>query len=298
MSGDFLQSLQVFVRVAESGGFSRAADQLGIAASSVTASVQKLERTLGAPLFLRTTRRVRLTADGELLYERALGLLADAEEARTLFGQRGGARGRLRVEAPSRMVRRLLAPALPALLDAHPALELELNSNDHRTALVEAGIDCVIRVGAPAEASLVARPLGLLRIATCASPQLVERLGTPQTPDDLARYPAIHYGGLPIGRTEHWDLAGDAAVPMQGRLSVDNTESYIACACEGLGVIQAPAYDLREELHDGRLIELLPAFAPPPISVQALYPAHRRASSRLNAFMDWASPLIAAQAAF
>ena len=173
MSGDFLQSLQVFIRVAESGGFSRAADQLGMAASSVTASVQKLERMLGAPLFLRTTRRVRLSADGELLYERALGLLADAEEARTLFGQRGGARGRLRVEAPSRMVRRLLAPALPALLDAHPALELELNSNDHRTALVEAGIDCVIRVGAPAEASLVARPLGLLRIATCASPQLI-----------------------------------------------------------------------------------------------------------------------------
>lgn len=298
MNGDFLQSLQVFVRVAESGGFSRAADQLGMAASSVTASVQKLERTLGAPLFLRTTRRVRLTADGELLYERALGLLADAEEARTLFGQRGGARGRLRVEAPSRMVRRLLAPALPALLDAHPALALELNSNDHRTALVEAGIDCVIRVGAPADAALVARPLGLLRIATCASPQLVERLGTPRTPGDLARYPAIHYGGLPIGRAEHWDLAGDAAVPMQGRLSVDNTESYIACACEGLGVIQAPAYDLREELHDGRLIELLPAFAPPPISVQALYPTHRRASSRLNAFMDWASPLIAAQAAF
>ena len=298
MNGDFLQSLQVFVRVAESGGFSRAADQLGMAASSVTASVQKLERTLGAPLFLRTTRRVRLTADGELLYERALGLLADAEEARTLFGQRGGARGRLRVEAPSRMVRRLLAPALPALLDAHPALALELNSNDHRTALVEAGIDCVIRVGAPADAALVARPLGLLRIATCASPQLIERLGLPQTPDDLARYPAIHYGGLPIGRAEHWDLAGDAAVPMQGRLSVDNTESYIACACEGLGVIQAPAYDLREELHDGRLLELLPAFAPPPISVQALYPSHRRASSRLNAFIDWVSPLIAEQAAF
>ena len=298
MNGDFLQSLQVFVRVAESGGFSRAADQLGMAASSVTASVQKLERTLGAPLFLRTTRRVRLTADGELLYERALGLLADAEEARTLFGQRGGARGRLRVEAPSRMVRRLLAPALPALLDAHPALALELNSNDHRTARVEAGIDCVIRVGAPADAALVARPLGLLRIATCASPQLVERLGTPRTPGDLARYPAIHYGGLPIGRAEHWDLAGDAAVPMQGRLSVDNTESDIACACEGLGVIQAPAYDLREELRDGRLIELLPAFAPPPISVQALYPSHRRASSRLNAFIDWVSPLIAEQAAF
>ena len=127
---------------------------------------------------------------------------------------------------------------------------------------------------------------------------MIERLGLPQTPDDLARYPAIHYGGLPIGRAEHWDLAGDAAVPMQGRLSVDNTESYIACACEGLGVIQAPAYDLREELRDGRLIELLPAFAPPPISVQALYPAHRRASSRLNAFIDWVSPLIAEQAAF
>ena len=166
MRGDFLQSLQVFVRVAESGGFSRAAAQLGMAASSVTASVQRLERELGAPLFLRTTRKVRLSADGELLYERALGLLADAEETRGLFGQRGGARGRLRVEAPSRMVRKLLAPALPSLLASHPALELELNSNDHRSALLEAGIDesdldrlsgpCGLDIGAisPAETAL------------------------------------------------------------------------------------------------------------------------------------------------
>lgn len=298
MRSDFLQSLQVFVRVAESGGFSRAAEQLGMAASSVTASVQRLERELGAPLFLRTTRRVRLSADGELLYERALGLLADAEETRGLFGQRSGARGRLRVEAPSRMVRKLLAPALPSLLAVHPALELELNSNDHRSALLEAGIDCVIRVGAAIDTALVARPLGHLRMATCASPALVARLGLPQQPQALAGYPAIHYGGLPIGRPEHWDLSCDVVVPMQGRLSVNNTESYVACACEGLGAIQAPAYDLRDELQSGRLVELLPEFAPPPLPVHALYPAQRRASRRLNAFLDWVAPLLTEQMAY
>ena len=297
MPADFLQSLRAFACVAECSGFSRAAERLGVAASSVTARVQALEREMGTPLFLRTTRSVRLTADGELLYERALSLLADAEETRHLFALSAHcARGRLRVEAPSRMVRRLLVPALPALLATHPELALELNSNDHRTALVEAGVDCVIRVGAIQDTSLVARPLGVLRIATCASPVLVAKLGMPHAPEELARFPAIHYGGLPHARAQHWELAGAPEIPMQGRLSVDNTESYIACALADLGVIQAPAYDLREELARGALVELLPRHAPPPVPVHVLYPAHRRASSRLNAFIDWAASLIAEQA--
>jgi len=296
MADDFLHALNVFARVADCGGFSRAAERLGMAPSSVTAAVQRLERTVGAALFLRTTRRVRLTADGELLYERALNLLAEADDARQLFAQRGGARGRLRVDAPSRMVRRLLAPALGTLLDAHPDLELELDSNDRRTALVEEGVDCVIRVGPLADDSLIARPLADLRVATCASPSLVARLGLPRGPADLERYPAVHYGGLPLGREVFWDLAGDAIVPMHGRVSVDNTESYVACAVAGIGAIQAPAYDLREELAAGMLVELLPDHAPPPLPVHALYPPHRRASRRLHAFLDWAGPLLAQQA--
>lgn len=296
---DLLQRLRIFLRVADSGGFARAAEQLGIAASSATLQVQKLEQDLGTQLFLRTTRSVHLTPDGEQLYERALRLVSDAEETRSLFRQSGHqVRGRLRVEAPARMVRRLFAPNLPDLLDAHPGLELELNSSDRLSDLVEAGIDCVIRVGIYIDPSMIVRPLAQFRQVTCASPVLIERLGMPTTPNELAAFPAIHYGGLHSARREYWELHADGKlleVPMQGRVSVNNTESYVACAITGMGAIQAPFYDLRDELASGRLIEILPATPPPPMPVQLLYPPQRRLSQRLRIFMRWVEPLLQAQ---
>src|SRR5690606_21556010 len=210
---DLLQRLRIFLRVADSGGFARAADQLGIAASSVTLQVQKLEQDLGTQLFQRTTRSVHLTPDGEQLYERALRLVSDAEETQSLFRQSGRqVRGRLRVEAPARLVRRLLAPNLPDLLDEHPGLELELNSNDRFSGLVEDGIDCVVRVGAYADPGMIVRPLAQLRQVTCASPALIERLGMPTTPAALATFPAVHYGGLPSARPEYWELQADGGL--------------------------------------------------------------------------------------
>src|SRR5690606_2656361 len=104
------------------------------------------------------------------------------------------------------------------LLDAHPGLELELNSSDRLSDLVEAGIDCVIRVGAYVDPSMIARPLTQLRQVTCASPALIERFGMPATPAALAAFPAIHCGGLPSARREYWELQADRGlleVPMQ-----------------------------------------------------------------------------------
>lgn len=261
--------------------------------------MRRCEKELGTQLFQRTTRTVHLTPDGEQLYERALRLVSDAEETQALFRQSGRqVRGRLRVEAPARMVRCLLAPNLPRLLDAHPDLELELNGSDRLSDLVEAGIDCVVRVGAHAEPSMIARPVAQLPQITCASPGLIERLGMPATPADLAAFPAIHYGGLPSARQEYWELLMDGErldVPMQGRVSVNNSEGYVACALAGLGAIQAPRYDLRDELASGRLVEILPASPPPAIPVQLLYPSQRRLSRRLHVFMAWVEPLLQAQ---
>ena len=294
---NLLQHLQVFVRVVESGSFSRAAEHMGLAASSVTASVQKLEASLGTRLLQRTTRQVRPTADGEQLYERAMRLLADAEETQTLFRQQGTqARGRLRVEVPSRIARLIIAPALPGLMTQHPDLEIELNSSDRISDLIEAGIDCVLRVGATGAPHLAARPLGQLRLVTCASPGLVARFGMPISPDDLSRLPAIHYGPMPSGGQDEWEL-GIAAqrhhVPMRGRIAVNNTESYVACCIAGLGVIQAPAYDVQAELASGSLVELLEHHPPAPLSLQVFYPGQHRQSRRLRVFIDWLAAVMA-----
>ena len=294
---NLLQHLQVFVRVVESGSFSRAAEHMGLAASSVTASVQKLETGLGTRLLQRTTRQVRPTADGEQLYERAMRLLADAEETQTLFRQQGTqARGRLRVEVPARIARLIIAPALPGLMAQHPELEIELNSSDRISDLVEAGIDCVLRVGAAGAPHLAARPLGELRMVTCASPALVARLGMPASPDELSRFPAIHYGPMPSGGQDEWELGIKGQrhhVPMRGRMAVNNTESYVACCIAGLGVIQVPAYDVQAEMASGDLVELLEHLPPPPLSLQVFYPGQHRQSRRLRIFIDWLAALMA-----
>ena len=294
---NLLQHLQVYVRVAESGSFSRAAEHMGLAASSVTASVQKLETGLGTRLLQRTTRQVRPTADGEQLYERAMRLLADAEETQTLFRQQGTqARGRLRVEVPARIARLIIAPALPGLMAQHPELEIELNSSDRISDLVEAGIDCVLRVGAAGAPHLAARPLGELRMVTCASPGLVSRFGMPATPDELSRFPTIHYGPMPSGGQDEWGLGTKGQrhhVPMRGRMAVNNTESYVACCIAGLGVIQVPAYDVQAEMASGDLVELLEHLPPPPLSLQVFYPGQHRQSRRLRIFIDWLAALMA-----
>ncbi len=294
---NLLLHLQVFVRVAETGSFSRAAGHLGLAASSVTASVQKLEADLATRLLQRTTRRVSLTADGEQLYERALRLLADAEETQALFRHDNlQARGRLRVEVPARIARLIVAPALPDLLRLHPGLEVELNSSDRVSDLVEAGIDCVLRVGAPGAAHLAARTLGELRQATCASPALIAQYGLPHLPDELSRFPAIHFGAMPSGGQDQWDLGAEdqrLRIPMRGRVAVNNTESYIACCVAGLGVIQAPVYDVQMEIAAGTLVELLPAYPPAALSLQVLYAAQHRQSRRLRVMIDWLSALMA-----
>lgn len=295
---NLLLHLQIFVRVAETGSFSRAAEHMGLAASSVTARVQKLEAELATRLFLRTTRRVHLTADGEQLYQRALPLLADAEETQALFRQEGTqAKGRLRVEVPARIARLIVAPALPDLLALHPGLEIELNSSDRVSDLVEAGIDCVVRVGAGGAPHLAARSLGVLRQATYASPALVARYGLPATPDELSRLPAIHYGPMPHGGQDEWELGtGDGIhrASMRGTVAVNNTESYIACCVAGLGVIQAPAYDVQAEVARGDLLEVLPGYPPAPLSLQVLYAAQHRQSLRLRILIDWLAALITA----
>lgn len=294
---NLLQHLQVFVRVVESGSFSRAAEHMGLAASSVTASVQKLETGLGTRLLQRTTRQVRPTADGEQLYERAMRLLADAEETQTLFRQQGTqARGRLRVEVPARIARLIIAPALPGLMAQHPELEIELNSSDRISDLVEAGIDCVLRVGAAGAPHLAARPLGELRMVTCASPGLVSRFGMPVSPDELSRFPTIHYGPMPSGGQDEWELGTKGQrhhVPMRGRMAVNNTESYVACCIAGLGVIQVPAYDVQAEMASGDLVELLEHLPPPPLSLQVFYPGQHRQSRRLRIFIDWLAAVMA-----
>ena len=178
-----LDRMQIFARVAELASFTQAAQVLGIPKATASLAVQQLEAQLGTRLLHRTTRRVQLTQDGQVYYERCKDLLDDVEELQALFQQPGGAalRGRVRIDMSTGIARQLVLPRLPELLQHHPLLEVELSSTDRRVDLVREGFDCVVRVGQLADSGLIARPLGQLRIINCVSPGYLEKVGEPQT---------------------------------------------------------------------------------------------------------------------
>lgn len=286
-----LDAMQVFVRVAELASFTRAAESLGLPKASVSTAVQQLETALGARLLQRTTRRVALSQDGLAFYERCKDLLADMDELQSMFQQGPRSlRGRLRVDMPSGVARYFVIPQLPAFLAEHPHLDIELSSTDRRVDLVREGFDCVLRIGLSAEPHLIARPLGRLRMANCASPAYLREYGTPQTIDDLASHRLIHYvptlGAKPEGfEYPHGD--GYANVPMAGALSVNNAEAYEAACLAGLGLIQAPEVGLRHLVLQGSLVEVLPSLRAERMPVALLYPNRRNLSKRVQVFMQW-----------
>lgn len=294
---DTLDQYRVFVQIAEMGSFIKAANALDLPRASVSAAIQRLERDMGTRLFHRTTREVRLTADGAQLLERARTLLADAEELRQLFQTRQlQIAGRLNVDVPSRIARRLIAPALPGLMRRYPRLQLAIGSTDRKIDLVHEGVDCAIRVGGLHDSSLAARPLGRLGMVNCASPAYLREFGVPENPADLSKgHWSVGYASPTTGRELPWEVAsaaGDEEISVASRVIVNNAESYVACCQAGLGLIQVPRFDVQDLLDSGALVEVMPSFRAGSMSVSAIYPHRRQRTRRLIAFIDWMEALM------
>lgn len=286
-----LEAMQIFVRVAELGSFTQAADSLGQPKASISTAVKQLESLLGTRLLHRTTRKVQMTQDGLAYYERSKDLLADMEELQTLFVRDDAEiSGRLRVDMPSGLAKNIVIPQLPEFLQRHPRLDLELSSTDRRVDLVREGFDCVIRVGALADSSLIARPLGHFRMVNCASPAYLDRYGTPQTLDDLATHRLVHYVptlGAKPGGFEYQNGEREQSIPMTGVLAVNNSDAYQAACLAGLGIVQVPEIGVRDLIAQGRLVSLLESYVAAPMPVSLLYANRRHLSKRSQSFMDW-----------
>jgi DNA-binding transcriptional LysR family regulator len=286
---NLIDSMEIFVRVAELASFTRAAEALSLPKASISTAVQQLEGSLGTRLLHRTTRRVELTQDGRAFYERCKDLLADVDELQGMF--QGGSqplRGRLRVDMPGRLALKSIIPRLPAWLEAHPELELELSLTDRRVDPVREGFDCVLRIGTLEDSSLVARPLGTLRIGNYASPRYLEKHGVPRTVEDLPHHLLIHYvatlGTRPAG-FEYRDGDTYRTVPMRGVVTVNNTDAYQATCLAGLGLIQAPVHGVSDLVASGALVEVLPGLVAEPMPVSLVYPHRRNLPHRVKAFM-------------
>ncbi len=295
---DRFDQYRVFAHVAEMGSFIKAAHALDAPRASVSAAIQQLEAQLGVRLLHRTTRQVRLTADGEQLLERVLPLLTEVEDIDQLFqASERQVSGRLSIDVPSRVARRLIAPQLPGLLRRHPRMQVVLSSTDRAIDLVQEGVDCAVRIGTLHDSSLVVRPLGSIALINCASPAYLREHGAPMHPEELGGHWAVGYASPKTGRELPWEsVSADGGVrqdTVRSRVVVNNAESYIACCLAGLGLIQIPRFDVQHLLEAGELVEVMPAARAAPMPVSLLYPHRRQRTRRLTVFQEWFEGLMA-----
>lgn len=290
--------MHIFVRVAELASFTQAAEALCIPKASASTAVQQLETQLGTRLLHRTTRRVQLTQDGQAYYERCKDLLADVDELQSMFQHPDGAglKGRVRIDMSTGMARNVVVPRLPELLARHPGLEVELSSTERRVDVVREGFDCVLRTGAVVDSSLVARPLGLVRLVNCASPAYLRAHGTPRSLADLPGHRLVHFVNTLGARSAGFEAVVDGALvltPMQGALTVNNAEAYMAGCLAGLGLIQVPHLGVVDLLARGDLVEVLPQLAAPPMPLTLMYANRRNLPRRVRTVMDWLAQVVA-----
>jgi DNA-binding transcriptional LysR family regulator len=290
-----IDSVRVFVKVAELASFTRAAEQLGTTKSRVSLRLRALEEELGSRLLQRTTRAVLPTPDGEQFLARARRLVADADELAAMFQAPRALRGRVRLDLPVGMARDVVIPRLPELLAAHPRLELLVSTTDRRVEVVREGFDCVLRIGVLPDSGLVARRLGALPMMNYASPGYLQKHGVPRTIDDLDRHVVVHYS-LALGGDEpsfeYKDGDGYRDRPMRSLVTVNNADAYEAACVAGLGIIQAPRWHWREAVKRGQMVEVLPELTCAPMPVSLVHGHGRNPPKRVRVVMDWLAGIV------
>jgi DNA-binding transcriptional LysR family regulator len=289
---DRFDGLTAFVAVADLKGFAAAARKLGLSASAVTRLVAALEERIGLRLLQRTTRSVSLTDAGARYLERARHILADLEEADgSAQAERSTPTGRLVVSAPLAFGRLHVAPLMCGYLQRYPDIVGELQLSDRTVNLVEDGIDLAVRIGRLPDSSLIMRQLGETRRIVIASPAYLDRNGAPRNPGELAGHRIIHFAGLGGGPSD-WRFSRDGReqrIAIAPHYVTNSADAGVWHAARGGGLAMVLAYQAADELRDGRLKIVLREFEPPPLPIQAVYPAARLLSAKVRAFVDMAA---------
>ncbi len=290
---DRFDAMQAFVKVAETGSFTKAAEALQLSKTTVTHLVQQLEARLRVKLVHRTTRRVKVTPDGAAYHERVARLLADMDDAETsVSGAAATPRGRVRVDVPSPVARLILVPALPGFHARYPDIQLHMGVSDRRVDLVGEGMDCVLRGGVLTDSSLVARRVAELPMMVCAAPAYLQRVGRPEHPRDLTSAPHSVVGFLSArtGRLIPTAMTRGAESidgPMRHALAVDDGNAYLAAGLGGLGVLCLPRYMAEAHLARGELLPLFEDWRIEPLPMVVAFPSNRHLSAKVRAVVEW-----------
>ncbi|WP_265556332.1 LysR family transcriptional regulator [Serratia grimesii] len=262
ISSERLHAIRAFVQAVQAGGFSRAAEQLGLSRSTVGKAVARLEQRLQVRLFQRTTRSLSLTDEGQLFYDDCLKALAALEAAENQLAARAHTpEGRLRVSLPVLFGQKWVMPPLLSLADRYPRLQIDALFSNRRVDLAEEGIDLAVRIGSPGDAAAItARQLGEQQQILCAAPAYLARQGEPDRVAELSRYQAV--GLLRDGRSPPWQLMDEQGkvqrVTLPTRLRLSNMEAALSAVCAGQGIAMLPRWLAHDALAAGTLQEILP----------------------------------------
>jgi len=296
---DRFDAMQAFVRVVEAGSFTKAAETLHMSKTTVTQLVQQLEARLRVKLLNRTTRKVNVTADGAVYYERVLRLLADMDDAETsLSGASALPRGRLRVDVPSPLASMILVPALPAFYERYPDIQIDMGVSDRIVDMIDENVDCVVRGGELTDQSLIARRVGELQLGVFAAPSYLARVGMPAHPRELenSHHRIVGFLWARTGKAVPYAMRNSVeSVQIKGRyaLAVDDGNAYLAAGLAGLGVLWLPKYMSRTFEARGELVPLFENWSLDPMPIYVAFPPNRHISIKLRAFIDWVAELMA-----
>lgn len=290
---DRLDAMRVFVRVVERNSFVRAAEDLGLPASTTSEAIKQLERRLGVRLLERSTRQVRTTSDGESYYKRCVSLLTDIEDAENAFDGRVP-RGQLTVGVMGVQARQIIVPALPDFFAKYPELRLHLNEDDRYVDLVREGVDCVIRSGSPGQGGLTGDQLANVAQVTVASYDYVTQYGTPDGMTQLQGHRMVGFYSTATGSVLPLEFLVDGVlktIALPAQLTVSGAETLLEAARKGLGIVQLPYYAVASEIAAGNLVAILGDTPPPSMSVHVLYPNTKQPSLRVRVFLEWIADL-------
>ncbi|HEY9068072.1 MAG TPA: LysR family transcriptional regulator [Burkholderiaceae bacterium] len=299
---DRFDAMQAFARVVEAGSFTKAAQTLHMSKTTVTQLVQQLEARLRVKLLNRTTRQVKVTADGAAYYERVVRLLGDLEDADTSLSSASATpKGRLRVDVPSPLARMILVPALSAFHERYPEIQIDMGVSDRTVDLIGDNVDCVVRGGELADRSLVARRVGELKLAVFAAPTYLQRMGTPSHPHELENtdHRIVGFTWARTGKAYPYALRRDGErIAVHGRyvLAVDDGNAYLAAGLAGLGVLWLPHYMSEPHVTSGELVPLFADWRMDPMPLYVAFRPNRHVSAKLRAFIDWVAGLMAQHA--
>ncbi len=288
--------LGFFSSLASAGSLSAAARELGITTPAVSKHLAQLEARVGTSLVIRTTRRMSLTPEGELLLEHARRILGEIDDLEELLGDsKATPKGLLRVNATLGFGRSHVAPLISRFVRKHPQVEVQLQLSVNPPPLSDDLFDVCIQFGPPPDARVIARHIAPNRRLLCASPTYLARHGEPRVPNDLTKHNCIGirqgdeaYGLWRLSSGRGRGLGNTAeAVKTRGNLATNDGEIAVNWALDGHGILMRAEWDIERYLRSGRLVQVLPQYHAPDADIYAVYPQRHQLAARVRAFVDF-----------